>query len=116
MKARPMRVRNRLAAPSSISTVTGTMSQYRRNEVSSSTPNRLAGGTLRPPVPPVNCRLANRKCAMNEAAMVAMARYRPFTRSEGTPTMMPPTMATTPPARMLSRKGEPTLACRMATV
>ena len=77
---------------------------------------QFTGGTGGLSVPPVNFRLANRKCAMNEAAMVAMARYSPFTRSEGTPTTMPPTMATTPPARMLSRKGEPTLACRMATV
>src|SRR5574337_206554 len=44
MKARPMRVRNRLAAPSSMSTVTGTMSQYRRNDMSRSMSSRRAGG------------------------------------------------------------------------
>ena len=104
MKARPTRVRNRLAAPSSISSVTGTMTQYMRNAVSSATPKSCAGGSESPPVPPVNLRLANRKCVMKDAAMVAMARYRPFTRSEGMPTTRPPSIATTPPASRLTQE------------
>ncbi len=116
MKARPVRVRNRLAAPSSISSVTGTITQYSRNDVSRATPNTVAGCSVRPAVPPVSLRLANRKWAMNEAAMVAIARYRPLTRSEGRPTTMPPSMATKPPASRLNSTGVPQRACTMATV
>ncbi|MCY1528527.1 hypothetical protein D9M68_636330 [compost metagenome] len=116
MKARPTRVRNRLAAPSTMSTITGTITQYRRNDVSSGRPKSCAGGSEMPVVPPVSLRLANRKCVMNDAAMVAMARYRPFTRSDGMPTTSPPSIATTPPARMFSRKGVPSRVCMIATV
>ncbi|MOA19260.1 hypothetical protein D3C78_1396280 [compost metagenome] len=69
-----------------------------------------------PEVPPVSARLANRKWAMNEAAMVAIARYRPLTRSEGMPTTSPPSMATMPLASRLSKKGVPRRVSRMATV
>ncbi len=78
--------------------------------------NILAGGTLSPPVPPVNFQLAKMKCAMNDAAMVAIARYSPFTRSEGMPTTIPPSMATNPPASRLNTKGVPTLVSSTATV
>ncbi|MNT86857.1 hypothetical protein D3C72_2271960 [compost metagenome] len=97
-------------------TVTGTISQYNRNEVSSGIPKSLAGGTLRPPVPPVNFQLAKMKCAMNDAAMVAIARYSPLTRSDGMPTMRPPTMATKPPASRFSKNGVPTRVSSTATV
>ena len=117
MKARPIRVRNRLAAPSTIRAVIGTNSQYRRNDVSKLTPRISAGATVMPAWPPVTeCQLANTKCSTTEAAMVAIARYRPFTRSEGRPTTNPPSMATKPPASRLSSTGVPSFCSSAATV
>ncbi|MNT68614.1 hypothetical protein D3C72_2068620 [compost metagenome] len=84
--------------------------------MSRSIPSMRAGGMEMPAVPPVILRLANRKWAMKEAAIVAMARYSPLTRNDGIPTMMPPTMATRPPASRFNANGVPQRVCRMATV
>lgn len=79
-------------------------------------PSSRAGGTCRPAVPPVSGRLANRKWAMNDAAMVTIARCSPLTRSEGTPTTSPPSMATAPAASRFSKAGVPTCTSSTATV
>ena len=48
--------------------------------------------------------------------MVAMARYRPLTRSDGMPTTIPPSMATKPPASRFSKNGVPSRVSITATV
>ncbi|MNI50054.1 hypothetical protein D3C85_1115630 [compost metagenome] len=85
-------------------------------DVSRSTPSTRAGGTCKPLVPPVNSQFAKMKCAMNEAAMVEIARYRPFTRSDGMPTSKPPSIATTPPPNRLTSTGVPSRSSITATV
>jgi len=50
---------------------------------------------------------------MTAKAMVVIARYRPFRRSEGTPTTSPAMAAQTPPARMHSGIGHPSLPATM---
>ena len=67
-------------------------------------------------MPPVNDPLAKMKCAMKDAAIVEIARYSPFTRSDGTPTTSPPSIATTPAASRLSSAGVPSRCSSTATV
>ncbi|MNU01445.1 hypothetical protein D3C72_2448570 [compost metagenome] len=64
----------------------------------------------------MNCQLAKMKCAINDAAIVAMARYNPFTRRDGIPTSSPPAIATTPPPSRLTRTGVPRRSSITATV
>ncbi|KAG1319664.1 hypothetical protein G6F63_014628 [Rhizopus arrhizus] len=53
---------------------------------------------------------------MNDAAIVAIARYSPFTRNEGMPTSKPPSIATTPPPSRLTSTGVPSRSSMTATV
>ncbi len=53
---------------------------------------------------------------ISQKAMVTMATYRPLSFSVGRPTRMPHSPVTTPPARRVTPKPQPSLVARMAAV
>gem|GEM_PF-5662488 len=68
--------------------------------------------SILPALPPVMCSArATPSSTMKPKASVAMARYMPFTRSAGRPTMMPVMPATSAEKASETAKGQPS-CCR----
>ena len=117
IKARPILVRNTFLAPITISTASGTMMKYIMKSLWNVSPNRCAGSRLRPPIPPVtDSHSAKMKCRNTLAARVAMARYSPFTRSDGSPTRIPTAAAIRPASTNVTGNGSAVLIDSQATV
>ena len=81
------------------------------------TPKRLGAGTTIASVPPVNAvQCVMPHSTISWAASVAIARYRPFSRSEGRPKKVPASEVTTHARAMLTPHGSPALSVRSPAV
>ena len=97
------------------STTAAPMIQKNRRSPDSAHPPSRAGGTASPEVPRVShSQWRNTYSRMNCAARVAIARYKPLSRSDGMPKNAPTPAVTIPASGIASQNGRCARAARIA--